>query len=94
MTKEQHKLLWAAGGAWLFDAMDVGLLSFVIAALAKEWHLNSGQMGLIGSVGSIGMAIGAVFFGAWLIKLGGGIVYYSRYYFFQLGTAYRRLAHH
>ena len=43
MTKEQHKLLWAAGGAWLFDAMDVGLLSFVIAALAKEWHLNSGQ---------------------------------------------------
>ncbi|GEP20887.1 sugar (and other) transporter family protein [Latilactobacillus sakei subsp. carnosus DSM 15831] len=70
MTKEQHKLLWAAGGAWLFDAMDVGLLSFVIAALAKEWHLNSGQMGLIGSVGSIGMAIGAVFFGALADKIG------------------------
>ena len=36
----------------------------------KEWHLNSGQMGLIGSVGSIGMAIGAVFFGALADKIG------------------------
>lgn len=26
MTKEHRILLWAAGGAWLFDAMDVGML--------------------------------------------------------------------
>lgn len=63
MQKEHRTLLWAAGGAWLFDAMDVGLLSFVIAALAKEWQLNSSQMGLIGSISSVGMAIGAVVFG-------------------------------
>ncbi len=25
MTKEHRTLLWAAGGAWLFDAMDVGM---------------------------------------------------------------------
>lgn len=70
MEKAHRTLLWAAGGAWLFDAMDVGLLSFVIAALAKEWQLNSAQMGLIGSVSSIGMAIGAVVFGILADRIG------------------------
>ena len=70
MQKEHRTLLWAAGGAWLFDAMDVGLLSFVIAALAKEWQLNSSQMGLIGSISSVGMAIGAVVFGILADKIG------------------------
>lgn len=70
MTKEHRTLLWAAGGAWLFDAMDVGMLSFVIAALAKEWQLSSAQMGLIGSVSSIGMVFGAVIFGILADKIG------------------------
>nr|WP_082617951.1 MFS transporter [Lactobacillus selangorensis] len=43
--------------------MDVGMLSFVITAVTKEWHLTSAQAGLIGSVSSLGMAIGAVVFG-------------------------------
>ena len=32
-----NKLLGVAGLAWLFDAMDVGILSFVIAALQEDW---------------------------------------------------------
>ena len=44
----------------MFDAMDVGILSFVIAALAVEWHLTPSEMGWIGSVNSIGMAVGAL----------------------------------
>ncbi|WP_056942843.1 MFS transporter [Secundilactobacillus kimchicus] len=59
-----RKLLAAAGFAWLFDAMDVGMLSFVVAALAKEWQLTSAQVGLIGSISSLGMAVGAVALGA------------------------------
>lgn len=45
----QNKLLAASGFAWLFDAMDVGMLSFVIAAVAPQWHLTSVQMGWIGA---------------------------------------------
>ena len=52
----RNKLLGVAGVGWMFDAMDVGILSFVIAALAVDWGLNSSQMGWIGSVNSIGMA--------------------------------------
>ncbi|MEK4626903.1 MAG: MFS transporter [Solibacillus sp.] len=54
----------------MFDAMDVGILSFVIAALAVDWGLNSSQMGWIGSVNSIGMAVGALLFGVLADKVG------------------------
>lgn len=57
------RLIIGIGIAWLFDAMDVGMLSFVIAALHKEWQLSTVEMGWIGSVSSIGMAVGAILFG-------------------------------
>ncbi|MED3732097.1 MFS transporter, partial [Geobacillus stearothermophilus] len=59
----QRKLLGIAGLGWLFDAMDVGMLSFLMAALQKDWNLTAGQVGWIGSVNSIGMAVGALVFG-------------------------------
>ncbi|WP_342599299.1 MFS transporter [Psychrobacillus sp. FSL H8-0483] len=66
----KNKLLGIAGLAWMFDAMDVGILSFVIAALAVEWNLTPGEMGWIGSVNSIGMAVGALVFGVFADKVG------------------------
>ncbi len=54
----------------MFDAMDVGILSFVIAALSVDWGLNSTEMGWIGSVNSIGMAVGALLFGVLADKVG------------------------
>ncbi|EON71143.1 MFS transporter [Lysinibacillus sphaericus] len=66
----RNKLLGVAGVGWLFDAMDVGILSFVIAALAVDWGLNSSQMGWIGSINSIGMAVGALVFGVFADKVG------------------------
>lgn len=59
----RNKLLAIAGVGWLFDALDVGILSFVIAALAVEWNLTPTEMGWIGSINSIGMAVGALAFG-------------------------------
>ncbi|WP_144510652.1 MFS transporter [Bacillus sp. FJAT-22090] len=66
----KNKLLGIAGLAWMFDAMDVGILSFVIAALAVEWNLTPEAMGWIGSVNSIGMAVGALVFGVFADKVG------------------------
>ncbi len=43
--------------------MDVGLVSFVIASLAVDWHLDKTVTSWIASVGFIGMAIGATFGG-------------------------------
>lgn len=61
VSRVHYKLLVIHGFGWLFDAMDVGIITFVLAALAKDWKLPSDQIGLIGSSGLIGM-----FFGAWI----------------------------
>lgn len=66
----RNKLLGLAGTGWMFDAMDVGILSFVIAAIAIDWNLTPDQMGWIGSVNSIGMAIGAFGFGMLADRIG------------------------
>lgn len=58
-----YKLLVVTGLGWMFDSMDTGLISFVLPILAKEWGLTPEQVGWIGSVGLIGMALGAVLAG-------------------------------
>ncbi len=63
LTKFHYRLLIITGLGWMFDAMDTGLIAFVLPALAKAWNLTTAQMGLIGSIGLLGMAIGAVLAG-------------------------------
>src|SRR5690606_23256280 len=53
------KVFWAAGFGWMFDAMVVGLLSFIIVSLAADWGLTPAQSGLLGTFNLLGMAIGA-----------------------------------
>ncbi|MGE7602136.1 MFS transporter [Peribacillus sp. NPDC097675] len=66
----QRKLLGVAGLGWMFDALDVGMLSFIIVALKQDWDLTSEQVGWIGSINSIGMAVGAILFGAMADRVG------------------------
>lgn len=66
----RNRLLATAGVGWLFDALDVGILSFVVAALAVDWNLTPTEMGWIGSVNSIGMAVGAFVCGILADKYG------------------------
>lgn len=90
MDKEQgisnRKLLGIAGLGWLFDAMDVGMLSFIIAALQKDWNLTVEQMGWIGSVNSIGMAIGALLFGLLADRIGRKNVFMITLLLFSVGS--------
>ena len=66
----KNRLLVTSGLGWMFDAMDVGLLSFILAALKLDWGLTAGQMGWLGAVNSIGMAVGAVMFGMMADRIG------------------------
>ncbi len=58
-TKQHRKLLVGSGVGWALDAMDVGLISFVLAQLAVTWQLESTELSWIASAGFIGMAVGA-----------------------------------
>lgn len=64
------KLLMIIGTAWLFDAADVALLSFIMPLLKKEWFLTDGQIGLVSSITTVGMMIGAILFGYLADKFG------------------------
>src|SRR3954467_8675715 len=58
-TREHGRLVVGSGLGWALDAMDVGLISFVMAALAVQWELSPTELSWIGSIGFAGMALGA-----------------------------------
>ncbi|ACK58992.1 MULTISPECIES: MFS transporter [Bacillus] len=82
----KRKLLGIAGLGWLFDAMDVGMLSFVMVALQKDWGLSTQEMGWIGSINSIGMAVGALIFGILSDKIGRKSVFIITLLLFSIGS--------
>ncbi|ONG77224.1 MFS transporter [Bacillus cereus] len=82
----KRKLLGIAGLGWLFDAMDVGMLSFVMVALQKDWGLSTQEVGWIGSINSIGMAVGALVFGILSDKIGRKSVFIITLLLFSIGS--------
>lgn len=53
------RILSGSGIGWALDAMDVGLISFIITALVAEWSLTAQQASWVASAGFVGMAVGA-----------------------------------
>ena len=60
-TREHGRLVVGSGLGWALDAMDVGLISFVMAALLaqQQWGITATELSFIGSIGFVGMALGA-----------------------------------
>ena len=92
LTKEFKRLIGIAGMGWAFDAMDVGLLSFIMVALAKDWGLDSYQMGWLGSINLIGMAIGATLGGILADRMGRKPIFLYTLLLFGIATASSALA--
>ncbi|EIT86671.1 major facilitator family transporter [Fictibacillus macauensis ZFHKF-1] len=86
------KLVGIAGLGWMFDAMDVGMLSFIIATLHHEWNLSPQEMSWIGSVNSIGMAIGALLFGLLADQIGRKHVFMLTVVLFSLASGFSALS--
>ena len=70
VTGKHKKLLIGSGIGWSLDAMDVGLISFIMAALAVHWGITPTESSWLASIGFIGMAIGATFGGLLADKFG------------------------
>ncbi|WP_018883249.1 MFS transporter [Paenibacillus massiliensis] len=83
---KKKKLLFSAGLSWLFDAMDIGLLSFVVAALAADWQLGKEQVGLLTAMNSIGMVFGAAFAGILADKYGRKVILMWTLLVFSIAT--------
>lgn len=91
-TRKHGKLLGASGIGWALDAMDVGLISFVIAALSVHWELSKGDGSLIASAGFAGMAIGASVGGLLADRIGRRSVFALTLLVYGLATGASALA--
>ncbi|CAA9315489.1 MAG: Niacin transporter NiaP [uncultured Friedmanniella sp.] len=69
-TREHRRLLLGSGTGWALDALDVGLISFILAQLSVQWQLSPGEASAIASIGFVGMAIGAALGGLLADRLG------------------------
>lgn len=69
-TRGHARILGGSGVGWALDAMDVGLISFVITVLVSEWSLTGEQASWIASAGFVGMAVGATLGGLLADRLG------------------------
>ncbi|MFN3338463.1 MAG: MFS transporter [Dietzia sp.] len=85
-TRKHRKLLLGSGVGWALDAMDVGLISFVMAALAVHWALTPTELSWIGSIGFVGMAIGAALGGLLADRIGRRQVFAATLLVYGLAT--------
>ena len=92
VSRFHYKLLLVTGLGWLFDSMDTGLIAFILPVLAKEWGLAPGQMGLIGSIGLIGMALGAVISGTVADRIGRKKVFTITVLLYSIASAFCALS--
>ena len=91
-TRKHGKLLGVSGIGWALDAMDVGLISFVIAALSVHWGISKGDGSLIASAGFAGMAIGASLGGLLADRIGRRSVFALTLLIYGLATGASALA--
>ncbi|WP_295645162.1 MFS transporter [uncultured Corynebacterium sp.] len=92
VTRRHGKLLTGSGIGWALDAMDVGLISFIMAALAAQWHLTKTETSWLGSVGFVGMAIGATLGGLLADKFGRRNVFAATLLIYGIATGASALA--
>ena len=86
VTPKHKRLLFGSGIGWALDAMDIGLVSFIIAALAVHWDLDKSTTSWIASVGFIGMAVGASLAGLLADKIGRRQVFAATLLLYGLAT--------
>lgn len=85
--KFHYTLLWVIGLGWMFDAMDTGLIAFILTSMAEEWNMSASEKGWVVSIGFVGMAIGAVFSGGLADRIGRRTVFAMTLVIYSVATA-------
>lgn len=80
------KLLIVSGFGWMFDAMDVIVISFVLTPIRTEFGLDATQTGLVASAGFVGMFFGAAISGRLADRYGRRTVFQVTLVVFSLGS--------
>jgi len=86
------RLLITSGLGWMFDAMDVLLIGFLVAPITKEFTLAPAQVGLVASAGFVGMFLGAAISGRLADRYGRRLIFQATLVLFSIGAVLSALA--
>jgi len=80
------RLLVIAGIGWMFDAMDVLLIGFLLGPITREFALDPTRTGLVASAGFVGMFLGAAISGRLADRYGRRVVFSTTLVVFSVGA--------
>lgn len=86
LSRFHTRLLFVSGVGWMFDAMDVGLLSFVLPTLTRDFGLAAPLPGLIPAFTFLGMFAGAAVAGNLSDRYGRKAVFQWTLILYAVGT--------
>jgi putative MFS transporter len=92
LNRFHWRLLILSGLGWMFDAMDVLMLSFLLAPIRGEFKLDATGAALIASATFVGMFIGAATAGRLADRYGRRTVFTVTLVVFSIGSALSALA--
>jgi MFS transporter, putative metabolite:H+ symporter len=75
MTSYQRIIFLVIATAWLFDSMDLGMMTFILGSIKAEFGLSAVQAGLLGSASFAGMFLGAATSGMLADRFGRRLVF-------------------
>ena len=86
LSRFHTRLLWVSGIGWMFDAMDIGLLSFILPSLTRDLKLTGAQPGLVLSFTFLGMFAGAAVAGSLSDRFGRKAIFQWTLILYTIGT--------
>jgi MFS transporter, putative metabolite:H+ symporter len=92
LNRFHWRLLILSGLGWMFDAMDVLMLSFLLTPIRNEFKLDATGVGLVASATFVGMFLGAAAAGRLADRYGRRAVFTATLVIFSIGSALSALA--
>ena len=92
LNRFHWRLLAVAGFGWMFDAMDVILIAFLVTPIKAEFGLDPTQTGFVVSAGFVGMFLGAAIAGRIADRVGRKTVFQATLILFSVGALLSSLA--
>jgi putative MFS transporter len=86
LNRFHWRLLVVAGFGWMFDAMDVILIAFLLTPIRTEFKLDATQTGFVASAGFVGMFLGAAIAGRIADRIGRKTVFQATLVLFSFGA--------
>jgi putative MFS transporter len=92
LNRFHWRLLAVSGIGWMFDAMDVILISFLLVPIGREFALDAAGTGLVASAGFVGMFFGAAISGRLADRYGRRLLFSATLVIFSIGAVLSAIA--